>query len=165
MKISTTRVSTAVLAPLVDAITRDLDRVDQTLATQLIVLTSADRKTVPRTRSGFPAAARTFANVLDTRPEIAAVTGYDRREVVEDLDNVALIAPLLPRLKGLLKRLEDSHLLWLAEAQEPTLAAYAVGRVRAERDGTLSALIEPLQKVLANAPAPDEVEEEDDSTE
>lgn len=152
MKVQTSRVPTAVLRPIVEGATRDLDRIEQTLSALLVVLTAGDRKTIPRTRTGFPAAARVLANLLQTRPEIGAAAGYQGDAVIEDLDNVELVEPLLPRLHALIQRIEDSRLLWLAEAQEPTLAAYGVAKVRAERDGTLAPMIGPLKKVLANGP-------------
>ena len=153
MKVQTSRVPTAVLRPIVEGAIRDLDRIDQTLSALLVVLTASDRKTIPRTRTGFPAAARVLANLLQTRPEIGAAADYQGDAVLEDLDNVELVEPLLPRLQALIQRIEDSRLLWLAEAQEPTLAAYGVARVRAERDGTLAPMIEPLKKLLANGPS------------
>lgn len=106
---------------------------------------------MPRTRSLFPPAARTLADLLVRRPDIAAVTDYDAAAVVEDLDNVEAIDPLIPRLEALLQLLLDSRLQWLAEAQEPTLAAYAVARTLSKRDGTLSEIIAPLGEVLSNS--------------
>lgn len=163
MKITPTRVNTTTLAPLAKAVAAELDRIDATLSTELVVLTADDRRSVPRTRAGFPAAARTFADVVATHPAIGLLTGFDAASVTEDLDNVALIDPLIPRLKALVRRLEDSRLRWLAEAQEPVLAAYVVAKVRAERDGALAAMIEPLQKVFANGPATAPADDEADA--
>jgi hypothetical protein len=152
MKISTTRIDSAQLNAVVTSLAAELDRLEADFEALLPTLTAADRKTVPRTRTGFPEAARTFAQVMSTRPDIEAVAEFDRVAVLEDLDNVAIIDPLVPRVEKLAQRLQDSRLKWLAEAQEPTLAAYGVAKARALRDGTLQALIEPLQQVLANRP-------------
>jgi hypothetical protein len=55
---------------------------------------------------------------------------------------------------------EDSRLRWLAEAQDPTLQAYAVVNVLALRDGSLVEYVAPLAKVLSNGSAPDKAEPE-----
>jgi hypothetical protein len=154
-----TRVSTPLLTTIVAAVFPTVQTLDDDLANVLVVLTDDERKAMPRVRTGLPAAARTLAEVLITRPEICAASGYDPAKVIEDLDNVAVIAKLVPLLKTLLQRLEDSQLQWLAEAQEPTLAAYAVAKVRAERDGSLKELIRPVQEVLANGPRPKDAAE------
>jgi hypothetical protein len=150
MKIQTTRLPTAVLRPVVHAAVRDIERIDHDFGGVVHTLSDAERRVVPRTREGFPPAARVLANLIRTRPEIVAVTEFDSEAVIEDLDNVELVDLLIPRLEGLLQRLQDARLRWLAEAQEPTLATYSVAKTRAERDGTLAAMIEPLRVVLAN---------------
>jgi hypothetical protein len=96
---------------------------------------------------------------MKKRPDIASLTGYSADAVLEDLNNVELIDPLLPRLEALAQRVSDSRLQWLAEAQEPTLAAYAVAKTLAKRDGSLAAIIEPLKKVLSNSRKAEEAEE------
>lgn len=165
MKITTGRVPTPVLRQLVELTTRDLDRIEQALSVLLVALTANDRRSVPRTRTGFPAAARVLANVLSTRPDITGLVGYRSEDVIQDLDNVALIAPLLPRLNAMTQRIEDARLLWLAEAQEPTFAAYGVAKVRAERDGSIAAMIEPLKRVLAVGPSKRQAVRESDESE
>jgi hypothetical protein len=152
MPAPSTRVATATLTPLVRGVEAELDTVEATLSTLLVVLTAYERKHMPRTRTGFAAAARVFVNLLLKRPEIAAVCRAVPEGIVEDLDNVELIEAVLPRLKTLVQMLEDSRLQWLAEAQDPTLQAYGVAQVLAERDGSLAEFLEPLAKVMSNAP-------------
>jgi hypothetical protein len=151
MNAPNTRVDTHALKALVADLERHLDELEARAGTLLVALTADERKAMPRVREGFAPAARTLSNVLRSRPEIAALTEYDAASVVEDLDNAELLAPLMPRLELLAQRVADSHLQWMAEAQEPTLAAYSVARVRAKRDGTLAALIEPMAKVMSNS--------------
>ena len=154
MRAPDTRVDTALLRADVTAATAALVAIEAGPGARLVSLADADRKTMPRVRTGFPAAARSLAALLASRPEIAAVVGYDADQVVEDLDNVEAIDALIPRVEQLLQALHDSKLQWLAEAQEPTLAAYAVATTQARRDGSLAALVAPLADVLSNTRRP-----------
>ena len=150
MSVPNTRVDTALVADLAARAAKHLDELESYVSQVLVILEPDERKRMPRTRSTFVEAALQFSDVLKKRPDIMAITSYDADAVVEDLRNVLLIAPLLPRLNALAQRVADSELQWLAEAQEPTLAAYSVARTLAERDGSLGKLIEPLRKVLSN---------------
>lgn len=155
-----TRVDNAALRQKVADASASLDAVYVLLADLMVVLNADDRQSMPRTRAQFPEAARTLADVLARRPDITALTAYDAAAVVEDLDNVEVIAPLIPRLEALLQMAQDSRLQWLAEAQEPTLAAYTVAKTLAKRDGSLASLIAPLAQVLSRSRVPVATSEE-----
>jgi hypothetical protein len=159
MNAPNTRVATLTLRELVTDAAAHLDALESALSVLLPALTPEDRKAMPRTRSNFTAKARVLADLMKRRPDIAEIAHYSADTVLEDLDNVELIEPLLPRLESLAQRVSDSRLQWLAEAQEPTLAAYGVAKTLARRDGSLAALIEPLKKVLSNTRKPEEPEE------
>lgn len=70
--------------------------------------------------------------------------------IVEDLDNVEALAALAAPLARLQQMMDDSRLLWLAEAFVPTLELYGMAKVRAKKDGKLAQAILPLAEVLAS---------------
>ena len=164
MPASSTRVPTATLIPLVQAAEASLDTIEATLSSALLVLTAEERKRMPRTRSGFAPAARVLANLIQKRPDIAAVCNLVPDAVVEDLDNAELLDTLLPRLKLLGQMLEDSRLRWLAEAQDPTLQAYAVVNVLAQRDGSLVESVAPLARLFRSPASPEPATAEEASS-
>jgi hypothetical protein len=51
-----------------------------------------------------------------------------------DLNNVAALDTIGPRLARLQQMLDDASLLWLAEAYVPTLELHGVAKVRAKKD-------------------------------
>ena len=160
MSVPNTRVPTHLVAELAARTAKHLDDLEGSMSELLVVLEPDERRRMPRVRNSFLEAALQFSDVLKKRPDIVAITKYDAEAVVEDLQNVLLIAPLLPRLEALAQRVSDSELQWLAEAQEPTYAAYSVARTLSERDGSLGKLIEPMRKVLSNRRSPEEEVEE-----
>lgn len=99
------------------------------------------------------------------RPEIAAATAYDGEAVLEDLDNATALTPIVEKIAELDQRISDTRLSWLAEAWVPSLAAYAVAKVRAKSDGALRTVVDPMAAVFATrrgrpakaaTPAPDD---------
>jgi hypothetical protein len=150
------RPSSSCQEPVGDALAA-LGLLEGALDPLLVASTKDERKAIPRVRTGLPEAARVMVEVLKLRPELGAPVGFDGDGVTEDLDNVQLINPLIPRLKALVQRIEDSKLQWNAEAQAPTFAAYAIAKAAAKADGTLAQLLAPLEKVLANGPSREEV--------
>ena len=77
-----------------------------------------------------------LANLLRSRPDIAAITHSRADALLETLDAAERLASLLPRLGCLVRRIEDSRSKWLAEALPPTLATCkrALAGVQAESD-------------------------------
>src|SRR5262249_40197885 len=101
------------------------------------------------TRDGFPDAGRSLARAAVQHPEIAAVSGFESDAVVEDLDNVDVLAPLVEKVAELAQTLADTKLAWLAEAGGPSLAPYLVAKVK--RSGALRTVIDPLAAIFATA--------------
>ena len=144
-----TRIDSAKLKTAVAKAEKKVDEALAELASLLVVMTDADRASVPRTLDGFGPAARQFAQAMKRHPDIAAAVNYDREAVIEDLDNADTLTALAARVGELQRRLADSKLEWLAEAWSPSLAAYAVAQAAARSDGALRDLIAPLAAVFA----------------
>jgi hypothetical protein len=96
-----------------------------------------------------PSAARKPAIESDEHGDVVEATEYDAKAVIEDLDNVETLAALAAPLARLQRMLDDSRLLWLAEAYVPSLELYGVAKVHAKKDGTLAQAIAPLVEVFA----------------
>ncbi len=144
-----TRVDTKKLRNAVTLAVKKLGEAVDALEPHLAVLPDAERATVPRVRSDFPSAARKLAVESDKHGDIVSATEYDAEAVLEDLDNVETIAALAVPLARLQRMLDDSRLLWLAEAYVPSLELYGVAKVRAKKDGKLAQTIAPLAEVFA----------------
>jgi hypothetical protein len=115
----------------------------------LVLLTDKERSTVPRVRSDFPEAGRQLAKESAEHADLVALTEYDAEAVVEDLDNVEALGELEKPLSRLKQLIDDSRLLWLAEAYLPTLSIYGVAKVFAKKDAKLARAIEPLADLLS----------------
>jgi len=137
---------------LMTALAKAEDHIDQAhavLSPYLAVLTGADRLSTPRPPLTFPEAGRSLSRSISGRPEIAAATEYDGDAVLEDLDNAAALVAVDEKLTELCQRIVDTRLTWLAEAWVPSLAVYAVAKVRAKTDGALRTVVEPMAAVFA----------------
>ncbi len=144
-----TRIDTKKLAT---AFAKAEDHLDQAIALlhpYLAILTAGDRQSIPRPPLSFPDAGRSLSRALSTRPEIAAATAYDGEAVLEDLDNATALTPIVEKIAELDQRISDTRLSWLAEAWVPSLAAYAVAKVRAKSDGALRTVVDPMAAVFA----------------
>lgn len=155
-----TRIDTTQLRAAVTLASERLAEAINALEPFLEILPDAERASVPRARTDFPAAARTLAAESGQHPEVVAATDYDADAVVEDLDNVDAIAPLSAAVARLQRMLDDSRLLWLAEAYVPSLELYGVAKVRAKKDGKLAQAILPLAEMFTvprrrRSPAPE----------
>jgi hypothetical protein len=144
-----TRVDTKKLKAAIKVASEHLDEASAALAPFTAILTDADRAAMPRAREGFGEAGRALARAAAGHPEIAAVSGFDAEAITEDLDNVRELSPLVEQVAELSKRLSDTRLAWLAEAWVPSLAMYAVAKVRAKTDGKLRTLVAPLAEMFA----------------
>lgn len=144
-----TRVDSKKLRSAVTLAIKKLEEAVDALEPYLAVLPDAERATVPRVRSDFPAAARKLAVESEKHADVVAATDYDAEAVLEDLDNVDAIAALADPLARLQRMLDDSRLLWLAEAYVPSLELYGVAKVRAKKDGKLAQAIAPLAEMFA----------------
>jgi hypothetical protein len=139
-----TRVDTKNLKDAVHVAAGHLDQAAAALKPYLVVISDAERASTPRTRDGFPDAGRTLARAAANHPEMVAAA------VVEDLDNVAVLAPVAEKVARLGQLLADTKLTWLAEAWVPALALYALAKVRSKADGALRTVVDPLAAIFAN---------------
>ncbi len=144
-----TRVDTKKLRSAVTLAVKKLGEAVDALEPHLAVLPDAERATIPRVRSDFPSAARKLAVESEKHGDVVAATDYDAEAVLEDLDNVEALAALADPLARLQRMLDDSRLLWLAEAYVPSLELYGVAKVRAKKDGKLAQAIAPLAEMFA----------------
>lgn len=125
-----TRVDTKKLRTAVTLAAKKLDEALNALEPFLEILPDDDRASIPRARTDFPAAARQLAVTSEKHADIVAATEYDAEAVVEDLDNVEALAALAPPMTRLQRMLDDSRLLWLAEAYLSSLELYGVAKGR-----------------------------------
>ncbi len=144
-----TRVDNKKLRKAVDKAAGHLDEALRALEPLLVLLPDAERATVPRARTDFPQAARKLAEASTEHPDVVAATEFDAAAVVEDLHNVEAIEALVPRVERLSRMIDDSRLVWLAEAFVPSLQLYGVAKVRAKTNPKLAQAIEPLADVFA----------------
>lgn len=144
-----TRVDSKKLRLAVAEATKLLDKAASVLEPFAVALTDKERQTMAKPRAGFETAARKLAGAMKARPEIASITEFDCEAVTEDLDNVTEILQLEPKIRRLEQLVGDSRLTWLAEAYEPSLAAYGVAQVRAKKDGTLDDVLQPMADIFA----------------
>lgn len=143
------RVETAKLKADVDAARQLIEQAEKLLRPHLRPLTDADRRTIPKPRDGYEEGCRAMALAATDFPELAALSGFSAEAVVEDLDNAAALAGISERLENLSQLIIDTRHAWLAEAWVPSLAAYAIAKVKGKTDGRMRALIEPLARVFA----------------
>ena len=155
-----TRVDNKKLRKAMDKAVGHLNEALTVLEPLLVLLPDAERAAVPRPRTDFPKAARKLAQASADHPDVVAATEFDAAAVVEDLDNVEAMDALASRVERLSRMIDDSRLVWLAEAFVPSLQLYGVAKVRAKTDPKLAQAIEPLAAVFASPrkkkPAPTE---------
>lgn len=87
-------------------------------------------------------------------PDLAERAEFEIAGVQEDLDNAGELASAQELLDQLARLVDDSRLLWLAEAYVPSLALYRLAKAAATVDGTLEALVKPLEDVFASRRKP-----------
>ena len=143
-----TRVESKKLAAAIARASAALSEADGAVSDMLALLTAAERTELLKPRDGFIAAAREAAHAPELRP-LADVTDYDPEAVLEDLANVEALDRLRAPLARLQQRLDDSRLLWLAEAYAMTLELYGVARSRAKKDASIAQAIEGLVTFFA----------------
>ena len=144
-----TRVDTKKLKAAIDKAVDHIQQAKAALDPYLGALTDDERASLAHPPTAFSVAGRALARAAVDHPEVAAVSGYDSDAVIEDLDNTAALAPLLERLSELTRLVGDTRLTWLSEAWVPSLALYAVAKVKARTDGAIRALVDPLAGVFA----------------
>lgn len=144
-----TRVDAKKLKAAVEKAMGHLDQAKAALNPYVANLTDDQRGSLAHPRASFPAAGRTLARAAIDHPEVAAVSDFDAEAVVEDLDNAEALAPVLEKLNELNRLVADTRLLWLSEAWVPSLALYAVAKVKAKTNGAIRTIVDPLAEVFA----------------
>ena len=114
----------------------------------LAILPEAERASIPRVRTDFPKAARELATASAAHPDVVRATEYDAEAGLEDLSNVEALDALLAPIARIQQMVDDSRLLWSAEAYVPSLELYGVAKVGAKKDGKLAMAIAPLAEVF-----------------
>ena len=144
-----TRIDTAKLADAVRQAQIKIDEAAALLAPYLVIINAEERASTPRARETFPAAGRSLARAVADYPGIASASGFDGAAMNEDLDNAEVLAPLIEKVTELSQRIDDSKLVWLAEAWVPSLAAYGVAKAAARNNAGLRAVVAPLARIFA----------------
>ncbi len=143
-----TRVPTSKLTSALQRATTALGEAEAAVSDLLVLLTPEARGTLPRPRDGFLSVARNVAHNGDL-VELGRAVGYDPAAVLEDLANVEALDRLRAPIAKLQQRLDDSRLLWLAEAYGMTLELYGVARARAKADAGVATAITDLVNHLS----------------
>ena len=146
-----TRVDTKKLKAGIEKAVGHLEQAKAALTPFLSTMTDDERGSLAHPRAAFPAAGRALARAAVDHPEVAAVSAFDAEAVVEDLDNAEAIAPVVEKLNELTRLVGDTRLLWLSEAWVPSLALYAVAKVKSKTDGAIRTIVDPLAEVFATA--------------
>ena len=144
-----TRLDTAKLKLAVDKAQKKIEEANDLLAPYLVVLHEEERAKIPRTRDGFDDAARSLTRGVEGHPNVIAATDFDSEAVIEDLDNVKTLTPLLEKVTELSQRITDSQLVWRGEAWTPSLLAYGVAKVLSKTNAALRSVVDPIAAIFA----------------
>jgi len=148
MALNLTRVDHAKLVAAVTEAVKDVQKIDEALGKYMTLLTTEDRKKVPRARSGFERAAPGLILLHQKRPKIAGkVPEFNPAAVQEDVANVAALDPLVKAVAVLQQRIDDAILLWNGESWEPSLALYTEAST-VQGDGFVDQCIDEMRKIL-----------------
>jgi hypothetical protein len=140
---------TAKLTLASEKATKKIDEALDLLAPYLVILHEAERAKIPRTRDGFDEAARALTRGIEGHANVIAATDFDSEAVLEDLDNVKAIQPVMEKIAELNQRLADSQLVWRAEAWTPSLLAYGVAKVLSKTNAALRSVVDPIAAIFA----------------
>jgi hypothetical protein len=134
------------------AMTQASQKIDEALVLltpYLVVLTEADRVSIPRVRNGFPEAGRSLCDASVEHPKLCTATDFDAAVVRESLANVDTLAMITGKVAELSQRIADSRLAWLGDSYVASLAAYGVAKVLARANGAIRTVIAPLARIFA----------------
>jgi hypothetical protein len=139
------RVDSAALRIAMQEVRTGLDKIRELLRPVLVVdLTDADRAETLRAPVRLPDAGRDLAVLARQRPHLANACGYEPEAVIEDLDNLDLLAGVGELLHELKVWVDDSKLVWSAEAYQQSLTMYNVAKALAKTDGSVRTLVDPM---------------------
>lgn len=143
-----TRIDSEKLKRSAAVVAQKLDEIYAELDTMLDPLTPEERQEMPTPPKAFNQAGRTLARAAVDHPVIAASTAYDPKAVLEDLNNVEIIQPVLEKSNRINQLLADARLAWIAEAYVPSLQVYGVAKVIARQNAEVQRLVDPLASVF-----------------
>jgi hypothetical protein len=144
-----TRIDTAKLKLAAEQVSTKIEEVNELLAPFLVILSDQERAKIPRTRDGFDDATRSLSRGIAGHANVIAATDFDSEAVLEDLDNVKILTPVLEKIVELNQRITDSQLVWRAEAWTPALMAYGVAKVLSKTNAALRSVVDPLSAIFA----------------
>lgn len=142
------RLDSKALKATADRVATKLDEVYDTLDKLLELLTPEERQAVLNPPASFLSAGKTLARAAIDHPIIAQSTGYDPKAVLEDLENVEILAPVAEKAAKVTQLLADARLAWLHEAYVPSLQVYGVAKVIAKSNAAVQQLVDPLGDVF-----------------
>jgi hypothetical protein len=115
----------------------------------LVDLTDGEASSLPRPRVEFAKAALVLARAMGEFPDLAKATGFDGEAVREDVENATAFAPLQEEMERLARQIGQTRMVWMAEAFEPSMAVYALAKVRAKAEAKFKSLVDPLAQIFA----------------
>ena len=139
-----------------------LTQISQLLRPHLPALTEEARAEYPRPRQDFMTAVPVLVQAMETRPELAALVGFDGEEVNAHMSTATDLALILAEIAEIQTCLADGRLVHLADAWRSSLSAYAVAKEMEKHDPSLRQVIAPLALVFRQrraATTPPAVEE------
>ena len=143
------RVDSQALKTAADLAEKKLDEASAALGAYLTLLTVDERRSTLKPPDDFLTKGPELARAARQHPGIAETSGYDPDAVLEDLNNVALLAPVAEKVEHLRQLLADARLAWLAEAFAPSLVVYGVAKEIAKINPEVQKLVSPLSSVFA----------------
>ena len=168
-------VDSAILAAALAKSAKCMDDIEAALTPMLVVMSDEQREERLRPPLRYDAAAIKLIDAAVARPNLCAAAEFDPSTVRDDLANAAAVLALTARAQELVQRLTDSRLQWRADAYEPSLTLYQMAKIRAEKDGQLRLILQPMEEVFAvnkeggnkrkkKAPSDDAPSEDPDTT-
>lgn len=144
-----TKVDTSKLKTALEAARQKLADTNKLLESYLTLLGEKERSEIPKVRVGFSEPARYLANVMAPHKELIAASGYDASEVLEDLANLDMLKTLIPDIDLLKQRINDTLLVWSAEAYLPTMSLYSLAKIRAKNNPDLQEKLAPMIEFMS----------------
>ncbi len=146
-----TRVDTKKLTKALGAATQSLADAHKALAPFLVLLTQEERlKTLKPGDEALDAVSKAANNLGKSAFEaIVSNANVDLPAIQEDVVNRKLLADFISEVEALAARLNDTKLVWGAEAYGGTLQGYGILKAHGEANAEVAEAIAPLTTHLA----------------
>lgn len=125
----------------------------------LTELTDEERASTIRSPIRATEAGRATAQAALGFPTVTAAAEYDPEAVLTNLDNVAALAGFAEAVREIAQWVDDSKLVWTAEAYQQGLTLYNVAKPLEKKNGSLRVLVEPFEQMFARRRKPATQEE------